>query len=137
MFIQFQIVIVPDTTGNETIQIDDSTDSEINVEDDRSVLKTKCQILNNSQEAKHQVSSTESVKEEEVFEEQTLDPEEHYCIENDSKYTGVVHLTYTDVLQMMDSVMLFCELKNEVTLEEFLVLRRTRDKMEWRSLRKL
>ena len=46
-------------------------------------------------------------------------------------------MSYAKALELIETIMCFCESRNEVSLEEFLVLRRTRDKIHWQSLKEI
>lgn len=55
-------------------------------------------------------------------------------IDTTIKYSDIIKMTYADVTEMMEKMLAFCELKHEISLEEFLILRRTRDQMHLRSI---
>lgn len=71
------------------------------------------------------------------FDKQTLTITGNSNSNNEHNYLNPLNMTYHDAYKLMESIMAFCAFKNETSIEEFLILRRTRDKMLWRSLKEI
>ncbi|XP_014211291.1 uncharacterized protein LOC106641397 [Copidosoma floridanum] len=57
-----------------------------------------------------------------------------FKLDRNEKYTSVENMRYSEVQKLVETAIDFCIVKNEASLDEFLVLRRFRDRLRLKSL---
>ncbi|OXU23244.1 hypothetical protein TSAR_010888 [Trichomalopsis sarcophagae] len=114
----------------------DSTETLSTVEN----VKANISPINSKEDLLNILEDIKIKKEEEEivllnFDKHTLTVTENSSSKREENYLNPLSMTYHDAFKLMESIMAFCAFKNETSIEEFLILRRTRDKMLWRSLK--
>ncbi|XP_016842233.1 uncharacterized protein LOC100116268 isoform X2 [Nasonia vitripennis] len=113
----------------------DSTETLSTVEN----VKANISRINSKEDLLNILEDIKIKTEEEIvllnFDKHTLTVTENSSSNREQNYLNPLSMTYHDAFKLMESIMAFCAFKNETSIEEFLILRRTRDKMLWRSLK--